>query len=32
MMLTGEFHKYDYGNEEINIKKYGQPKPPSYNL
>jgi len=32
MMITGEFHRYDYENEEINIRKYGSSKPPLYNL
>ena len=30
--LTGEeFHRFDYGPRE-NIKKYGQPTPPTYDL
>lgn len=28
--VTGQFSKYDYGNENINI--YGQRSPPEYNI
>ncbi|KAK3910522.1 Lipase 3 [Frankliniella fusca] len=31
VMVTGEFKKYDYGEKE-NLIRYGQPKPPEYNL
>ena len=27
-----KFQKFDYGNPEINVQKYGQIQPPSYNL
>jgi homoserine acetyltransferase len=32
MVVTGEFKKYDYDDAEENIKRYGQPEPPQYNL
>ena len=30
--LSGDFQKYDYGSEELNIEMYGQAVPPMYNL
>ena len=32
MLTSGEFRKFDFGSEELNMQKYGQPTPPAYNL
>jgi hypothetical protein len=32
MVVTGEFKKFDYEDENENMKRYGQPDPPHYNL
>ncbi|KAG9455103.1 hypothetical protein H6P81_008007 [Aristolochia fimbriata] len=32
MIRTGTIAMYDYGSDEDNIKHYGQPKPPVYNM
>lgn len=29
---TGKFQQYDYLNTKLNVKYYGSPQPPSYNL
>lgn len=32
LLMTGEFKKYDFENDEENLKAYGQPSPPHYNI
>mmetsp|Transcript_9691 Transcript_9691/g.16308 ORF Transcript_9691/g.16308 Transcript_9691/m.16308 type:complete len:264 (-) Transcript_9691:32-823(-) len=32
LSISGEFRMYDYGSEELNIKKYGHSQPPAFDL
>lgn len=32
MIRGGTVTKYNYGNEDENLKHYGQPNPPAYNM